>query len=82
MTIVDDSEYTGDRVDERSEIFFKACKSWSLDKNKVKRIFLLSVKYKNDESIINDYYWLPCEIKGIIMFDGILLLMPLPPQYG
>ncbi len=71
VTIVGDSEYTGGRVDERSEIFFKACESWRLDKNKVKRIFLLSVKYKDDDSIINDYYWLPCEIKGVLFYNNV-----------
>ncbi|EHM3444025.1 hypothetical protein K2B09_004627 [Salmonella enterica subsp. enterica] len=71
IAFVGKAEYTGEKVDESNEIFFKACQSWHLNKNQVKRIFLLSIEYESDSSIINDYYWLPCEIKGVLFYNDI-----------
>lgn len=71
VVFVGKPEYTGEKVDESNDVFFKACQSWYLNKSQVKRIFLLSIRYESDSSIINDYYWLPCEIKGVLFYNDI-----------
>lgn len=71
VTFIGKSEYTGEKFDESSEVLFKACQSWHLNKKQVEQIFSLSIKYENDGSVMNDYYWLPCEIKGVLFYNDV-----------
>ena len=45
-----------------------ACKTWSLDKQKVAALWRLSTELREGEQ--HDYYWLPCSIKGHARIQG------------
>lgn len=61
-------KYTqSDHYDEKLEL---ACKNWVLSNDDIINIFNISNKYHSNSIILDDYYWLPCEIKGMLVYEN------------
>lgn len=68
ITHVEPSRYTQTgRYDEKLE---QVCKHWMLSNDEIMKVFNISNEYNNHSIILDDYYWLPCEIKGVLIYKN------------
>lgn len=66
--------YSGSRDDEiRDPLTVVACKELSLSVGQIKSIFQISNNYVNNSSMMNHYYWLPCDIKGWLIYNDVMI---------
>lgn len=64
--------YSGSERDKESDpLTYSSCKEWHLTPKQVKDIYEISNKYIDNTIIVNRYYWLPCDIKGWLINDGV-----------
>lgn len=69
--------YSGQRDDEiRDPLTVVACKVWSLSVGQIRSIFQIRNKYVNDSSMMNHYYWLPCDIRGWLIYNDVIIYFP------
>lgn len=47
------------------------CREWNLNAKQIKTLFESSERYARGETPRNDFYWLPCEIRGVLKSDGV-----------
>lgn len=66
--------YSGAHSDkDKKPLTYDLCKNWILTSQQVKEIFEMSHEYPDDSIILRDYYWLPCDIKGWLIYDGVIM---------
>lgn len=64
--------YSGsEREKENDPLTYSSCKEWRLTPAQVKDIFKISNKYVDNTIAVNHYYWLPCDIKGWLVNNGV-----------
>lgn len=66
---VESSKYLdGDYADKALKA---ACLKWQLSVDDINKIFDISERFSSHQRIVRDFYWLPCEISGKLISNGI-----------
>ncbi|HAU8267811.1 TPA: hypothetical protein I8287_005572 [Kluyvera intermedia] len=66
---VESSKYLdGDYADKALK---DACLKWQLSVDNINKIFNISERFSSHQRIVRDFYWLPCEISGKLIANGI-----------
>lgn len=58
-------------TNQSDKVLITACNHWVLNSRDIIDTFNLSIKHDDYGEINRMYYWLPCEIRGRLMYDGI-----------
>lgn len=69
ILMLESSRYLDDGVDDKS--LRSACLKWQLSTDDINKIFNISEKFYSHQRIVRDFYWLPCEIGGKLIANGI-----------
>lgn len=69
ILMLESSRYLDDGADDK--LLRSACLKWQLSTDDINKIFNISEKFYSHQRIVRDFYWLPCEISGKLIANGI-----------
>jgi len=69
ILMLESSRYLDDGADDK--LLKSACLQWQLSTDDINKIFKISEKFSSHQRIVRDFYWLPCEISGKLIANGI-----------
>lgn len=69
MLMLESFRYLDDGADDK--LLRSACLKWQLSTDDINKIFNISERFSSHQRIVRDFYWLPCEISGKLIANGI-----------
>lgn len=69
ILMLESSRYLDDGAGDK--LLRSACLKWQLSTDDINKIFNISEKFYSHQRIVRDFYWLPCEISGKLIANGI-----------